>query len=247
MSKNLPSIDFPFYRSNPIELSASQWLVPLAAVGIATWILLGQFAFLSQGLLRLLPSFLFALAPLVGLAIVARKYWTALFRRIHLSDFGWMFAFALLNYAIAIPLGLVAVNFIETETNPGVGGLATQNAEDRLLFFINSIPQLIGEELVTIIPFLAILYFLHSKAGLSRGAAIVVAWIVSAIWFAAIHLPTYNWNILQCLVLIGGARLVLTLAYLKTKNLWVSAGAHIINDWVTFGLVILGASRGVSA
>ncbi|MGD9812090.1 MAG: CPBP family glutamic-type intramembrane protease, partial [Sphingobium sp.] len=59
-----------------------------------------------------------------------------------------------------------------------------------------------------------------------------------------IHLPTYNWNILQCLILIGGARLVLTLAYIKTKNLWVCTGAHILNDWATFGLAILGASFG---
>jgi membrane protease YdiL (CAAX protease family) len=35
----------------------------------------------------------------------------------------------------------------------------------------------------------------------------------------------------QCVVVIGSARLVLTLAYVWTKNIWVSTGAHIINDW----------------
>ena len=31
--------------------------------------------------------------------------------------------------------------------------------------------------------------------------------------------------------LLGSARLVLTWAYVWTKNIWVSTGAHIINDW----------------
>ena len=36
---------------------------------------------------------------------------------------------------------------------------------------------------------------------------------------------------MQCLVVIGSARLVLTWAYVWTKNIWVSTGAHILNDW----------------
>ncbi|GAA1805491.1 hypothetical protein GCM10009749_12000 [Agromyces neolithicus] len=36
------------------------------------------------------------------------------------------------------------------------------------------------------------------------------------------------------------ARIALTLAFIRTKNLWVSAGAHIINDWffITQGVLI---------
>jgi len=40
-------------------------------------------------------------------------------------------------------------------------------------------------------------------------------------------------------VIIGGARLVLTLPYVMTKNIWVSTGAHIINDWTLFGGAML--------
>ena len=58
--------------------------------------------------------------------------------------------------------------------------------------------------------------------------------VVSTLWFAALHLPTYDWNVLQCLGIIGTARIVLTLSYLVTRNLWVSVGAHIINDWTLF-------------
>ena len=65
-----------------------------------------------------------------------------------------------------------------------------------------------------------------------------------AAWFASIHLPAYNFKFLQCLVLIGSARLILMLAYMKTKNLWVSAGTHVINDWTIFTLVLVGAHSG---
>ncbi|RYE67123.1 MAG: CPBP family intramembrane metalloprotease, partial [Oxalobacteraceae bacterium] len=67
----------------------------------------------------------------------------------------------------------------------------------------------------------------------------LLAWLLSAVVFGLAHLPTYGWNLVQCLVVIGSARLVLTLAYLKTKNIWVSFGAHVINDWTLFGTGLL--------
>jgi membrane protease YdiL (CAAX protease family) len=42
-------------------------------------------------------------------------------------------------------------------------------------------------------------------------------------------------------LVIGVARMVLTLPWIMTKNIWVSTGAHIINDWSLFGLALLGA------
>ena len=242
MTKETSKPDYPFYRGWPVELTGLQWLVPLAAVAIATWILLEQLSVFTVGYWRFAPSLLLTLLPLIGLALVAGRHWTALFRKVHLRDIGWMFAFAFLNYVIGIVLGLIVVSLMETQTNAGVHGLVQSGTADRVLFFANSIPQLVGEELITIVPFLALLYFLTRKLAFSTRNAVIIAWLVTAVWFAAIHLPTYNWNILQCLILIGGARLVLTLAYIKTKNLWVSAGAHIINDWTTFGLAIIGAS-----
>ena len=34
--------------------------------------------------------------------------------------------------------------------------------------------------------------------------------------------------------LISVARILLTLAYVVTRNLWVSTGAHVVNDWTGF-------------
>jgi membrane protease YdiL (CAAX protease family) len=43
----------------------------------------------------------------------------------------------------------------------------------------------------------------------------------------------------QCFLVIGTARLVLLTGYIVTKNIWVSTGAHIINDWLTFTVIVV--------
>jgi membrane protease YdiL (CAAX protease family) len=34
--------------------------------------------------------------------------------------------------------------------------------------------------------------------------------------------------------------LVLTLPWIMTKNLWVSTGAHVLNDWLLMAMGLLG-------
>ena len=108
-----------------------------------------------------------------------------------------------------------------------------------MLFYPRTAIQLLGEELLTILPFLALLYFLVAKAGWSRKRAVLLSWLVTAVAFGLVHLPTYDWNVLQCVLVIGGARMILTLAYIRTKNIWVSTGAHILNDWALFSIPLL--------
>nr|WP_245341706.1 MULTISPECIES: CPBP family intramembrane glutamic endopeptidase [unclassified Rhizobium] len=98
--------------------------------------------------------------------------------------------------------------------------------------------QLVGEELFGILPFLAVLWLCVQRLHLSRRLGILIAVVVSSLLFGAAHLPTYDWHFAQSLIGIGFARLILTLAYIVTRNLWVSAGAHIINDWTGFVFVL---------
>ena len=101
----------------------------------------------------------------------------------------------------------------------------------RVLFLTGSLIQLVGEDVLTLVPFLAILAFVTGRLALHRPAAIGAAWLGSALIFAAAHLPTYDWHVVQTLVVIGVERLVLTIPYLLTKNLWSSVIAHVGNDW----------------
>ncbi len=91
------------------------------------------------------------------------------------------------------------------------------------------------------------MYLLHTKAGMSRNTAMLVAWFATALWFGAAHLPTYGWNFAQAFLIIGSARLVLTLAYIRTKNILVSTGAHIINDWTIFTFSLVAAAAASAA
>jgi len=40
---------------------------------------------------------------------------------------------------------------------------------------------------------------------------------------------------------------VLTLAWILTKNIWVSTGAHVINDWLLFTIGLVGAGLAAQA
>jgi len=94
---------------------------------------------------------------------------------------------------------------------------------------------------ITLLPFLALLQVFAKGFGVGRMGAIIGAWLISSLIFGLIHLPTYDWNLIQCIVVIGSARMVLTLPRILTKNIRVSTGAHIVNDWLLFSLSLLGA------
>ncbi|TQC50282.1 CPBP family intramembrane metalloprotease [Rhodococcus sp. WS4] len=234
-------VDFPFYNGVPAALSVRQWVLVWAsvAVGFAALILIPQ----PNNFVALIPRILFVAIPLVMLARVTREHWKALFRRVTGRDVLTMIGFALLNLAVSAGLALIVQSLFDVASNEAIDSAGKASALDTVAFYVGTGIQLVGEEVFTMIPFLAVMYFLFTKATLSRKTAIVVAWLLSAVWFGAAHLQTYDWNFAQAFIVIGGARLVLTLAYIRTKNLWVSTGAHIINDWTLFTqAVVLNAA-----
>jgi membrane protease YdiL (CAAX protease family) len=223
--------DLPFYNGQPVALSTGRWLLVMVAVALGFAALLAPIPALQTRLGAFVPATLFFAIPLATLAAVAPAGWTRIFRKVGGRDVLLMFAFALLNIAVTMLIGFVVQTFLGAQANPIFQQLPAMSVADRLLFFLRTIPQLFGEEVLTILPFLALTTLLHARAGLSRRWSIFGAWIVSAVLFGALHLPTYGWNLIQCLVIIGSARLILTLPYVMTRNIWVSTGAHIINDW----------------
>lgn len=230
--------DLPFYDGRPARLSVGQWLLVLLGVAVGFAALVAPIPALQAGLGGFAPAVLFVVIPLTTLAIVTPKGWTKIFRRIKPRDIFWMLAFALLNIAVTLVIGYGVQTVLDAHANPVFERLPAMSGAERLLFFGRTIPQLFGEELLTILPFLAVVTLLHLRFGVSRRGAIVGGWIVSAVLFGAVHLPTYGWDLAQCLLIIGGARLVLTLPYVMTKNIWVSTGAHIVNDWTLLGVAM---------
>jgi membrane protease YdiL (CAAX protease family) len=230
--------DFPWYRGDPTTISVTGWLIVLAGVaaGFAALVIpLPLEDGVTSGWLR---TAAFVGLPLLGLAIAAGGSWKAIFGRVGFREVKLMLAFAGLNILISMAIGFLVKRFGTVTANAGVADAAQLQGARLASFFAKTGVQLLGEELITILPFLALLTFLHTRAGLSRSAALLLAWFVSAIAFGLIHLPTYDWNWVQCVVVIGSARLILTWAYVWTKNIWVSTGAHILNDFAIISATV---------
>ncbi|MEG3615392.1 CPBP family intramembrane glutamic endopeptidase [Isoptericola haloaureus] len=242
-----PTRDFPFYAGDPVLLRGPAWAIVLAAVAVAFLLLVLLPVPGSPLVGEWVRALLFMVVPLAALAVVAGRSWTALFHRVGWKDVGIMVGFAALNVVVTLIVGGIVRATTGTATNAAGAEILEMSAGERVLRFASMVPQLVGEELLTILPFLALLYLGVTRLGWSRRATIVTAWIGTALLFGAVHLPTYDWNVVQCFVVIGTARLVLTVPYLLTKNLWVCAGAHVLNDWTLFGVGIVGAGASLVA
>lgn len=234
--------DLPFYNGSPVAFTLQQWLALIALTCIAITILLAPIGWFRGALAQFIPAILFPLLPLLGIYCFAGNL-GMLFRSVTRRGVATMFGYAFANLGITLLVGTLLARQVPVSPNAGIELLLEMPTNEIALFYIRTLPQLIGEEVFTIVPLLAIMTLCYQHFGWSRRSSLIVAWVATAILFAVIHLPAYNWQLLQCILVIGTARLVLSLAYLRTGNLWVSCGAHIINDWVLFSLALLVGSQ----
>nr|WP_315198324.1 type II CAAX endopeptidase family protein [uncultured Aquabacterium sp.] len=233
--------DFQFYRGSPAAITYRQWWLVLAAVTAAFMALASTASLPGAGLFwPFLPAIGLAAVPLLALRRVAPVDWRSLFGRVGSREVRLMVGFALLNIVVSLGLGAIVMALGHVSPNASTSQLGSMDTVELLAFFAKTLPQLLGEEVITILPFLALLQWLTQSLKWGRKAAIVAAWMLTSVIFGLLHLPTYDWNWVQCIVVIGGARMMLTLPWILTKNLWVSTGAHITNDWILFGAGLLG-------
>lgn len=236
-----PATDFPFYSGVPVSISGRQWLFVMAMVVAGFLVLASPIDWPDGAFWKFVPALLLPGVPLIALAYVAPGHWRAIFGKVGGREVKLMFGFALLNIVVSMSVGAIVLALFGASPNASTAELAGLDTAGRIAYFAKTIPQLLGEEVVTILPFLALLQLFSKGLGLGRKAAIIGAWLITSILFGLIHLPTYDWNWIQCVVVIGSARMMLTLPWILTKNIWVSTGAHITNDWLLFLMGILGA------
>ncbi len=234
--------DFPFYNLLPAEIATWKWAVIILScvVGFAVLTFTGSS---NQGI-ELITRILFTAIPLLTFIYLTKPNWKAIFKPLKWVDAPTIVFFWLLTLGSSAAVGFLVSggDISHFQANSATDSLLAGGAWNVVWFYVGTFIQLFGEELVTILPFLAVLYWAHSKFGLSRKKAIIAAWIITAITFGAMHLPTYGWNVVQAIVLIGVARIALTLAFIRTKNIAVSFGAHLLNDWATFTLVLIATA-----
>lgn len=191
---------------------------------------------------QFIPAILMPGIPLVALAYVAPGHWKAIFGKVGGREVKLMLGFALLNIVVSMSIGTIIFTLFEVASNNATAQLGALDMAGQIAFYAKTIPQLLGEEVITLLPFLALLQLFSKSFSVGRKFSIIVAWLMTSLIFGLIHLPTYNWNWIHCIVVIGSARMMLTLPWIMTKNIWVSTGAHIINDWLLFTMTLLGGS-----
>jgi uncharacterized protein len=233
--------DFPFYRGVPVGLSTAQWWLLIGSVAVGFALLIAPIAWPGGEVGAFLPAVLFSAIPLAALAWASKGRAGSLFGPVGWREVKLMAGFALLNIVVTFIVGGVVRAAFGASPNPAIATASQLSTGGLVVFLSRTAVQLVGEEVLTVVPMLALLHLLVARAGMSRSAGLFWAWVSSAVVFGLLHLPTYQWDWVQCLVIIGTARLVLSLAYIKTKNLWVSAGAHILNDWVLIVINVLGS------
>lgn len=236
-----PGRDFPFYQGIPVALTPAHWWFLLALIAMAFALLIAPITWPGGELGAFVPAVLFPLIPLAGLARVSKGHAGCLFGRVGWREIKRMVLYALLNIAVTMAVGAIVRSTLGAAANPAVATASQLSIGGLVIFLTKTAVQLVGEEVLTVIPMLALLNLLLARTSLSRNAGILWAWFGSAVLFGLVHLPTYHWDLAQCLLIIGTARLVLSMAYIKTKNVWVSAGAHVLNDWILIMMNVVGS------
>lgn len=243
MSTDRRRRDYPFQPGTAGALSAKGWALVMGGC------VLGFAALMTTGLAvpgavgRWLSVALFVGLPLIALRLAAGRDWTALFPPLTWRDVWIGLAFVPAVLIVSALVALVVVRTSVTAANPIVALLAGMKGWDLALFVASTLPQLLGEELVTLLPFLGLTALVHGRLGADHRLAVAVAWLISALMFGALHLSTYGWNLVQAFGVIGVARLMLTLPFLITRSVWASTITHVTHDWLLFGTVLLLASR----
>lgn len=233
--------DLPYYKAAPEGFSLTGWIIVLIAVAVSFLVLgLAQQQFHS-GFAGFIPPLLFVLIPLVTVAAVGGAQAPfALFRSVGLREVGLMVLFFILNYIVTIVVGTILVTAFHPASNPAGDMVATASGLDQVLFFLWSAVQLLGEEIFTILIFLGVMAGLNRV--MSRKLALCLAALVAAIIFGLVHLPTYQGNLIQGVTLIP-IRITLLIPYIITRNIWTSTGAHVLNDWTTFGMAAVAGMQ----
>ncbi|MDL2253874.1 CPBP family intramembrane metalloprotease [Ruminococcaceae bacterium OttesenSCG-928-I18] len=230
-----PSDDFPYYNGKPVSVGLFGWVIILA------FLVLSFLSLRLHGLLNFLPDaasksiavFVMLALSALGLILVTRKHWVCIFRKFHARNIKTVLLCLVASYVLSFVAAKLVALVAPTSANPQA--VASHSGVPAFLFSLfQDLFQLMGEEFLAILPFLAILQLGYTVFKWSRKTSIVVATIASCVLFGLLHLPTYNWNWMQCIFAIGLARLPFTLGYIATKNIFVSFLIHYLFDSLIF-------------
>ncbi|MCC3868033.1 type II CAAX prenyl endopeptidase Rce1 family protein [Terrisporobacter mayombei] len=143
-------------------------------------------------------------------------------------------------YAISISTGAIS-KFILHEA-PATNAIKEQfngSILDSFVMLFKTIFMIAGEEILVILPLIIFISLLVHKTKISQSKAVIISTIITAIIFGAIHLPTYQWNMFQCFLVVALTRIPFTIVSLKSDSIIPGMIGHIGFDWIIFAGMII--------
>lgn len=217
-----------FEKVEPDLVKVVEEKYPLGEVSLYRWIISLIILNSSFFVLELFPDnkvfgILFLVGPIVSIFVLGHKAFRKLFKFPKLRDIPAVFGMTFLTLFAAVVSGIVLKRFGSVD-NPIVKVISKDNFN---LVVLMLLVQLVIEEIFFIVWFL----FLHHKVKFkSEVLRESFAWVVSSLLFGAMHLSTYDFNIVQAIVGIGLIRFVLSSIYIRRKNLTLAYMVHFLYD-----------------
>lgn len=218
--------DFPFYNENPTIISNKQsvFLIFICILSICI--------FQSINMPKIIKPFFNLSFILLAFITITKSNWTKIFRKINWEDIKFTLFLPIINIGIIFFIFNFFSLFFNISFSPNPISLNDNNSLfENITILFKLIPALFGEDLTRVIPFLCILQLSKNLFNISKKNSIIIAWIINSISFGLFHLPTYNWNLIQC-ILLGISSIIDFYAYIKTKNTWILFFCHYLYDLI---------------
>lgn len=216
------------FEKEDILVEVKEERYPLGEVSILRWVIALIILNCSFFIMEIFPektwlAVMFLVGPIVSLFVLGHKSFRRLFKGPKLRDIPVVFGMTVLTILVGVISSIILERFGSVD-NPIVG---IANEDNIKYIAILLMVQLVIEEIFFIIWFL----FLYHKAKFEKESTReIFAWVVSSLIFGAMHLSTYNFNIVQAVIGIGIVRFVLSAIYIRRKNLTLAYIVHFLYD-----------------
>lgn len=140
-----------------------------------------------------------------------------------------------LTWIVGSIAGGLASHFFGSETNPQDVLSASHSGAWTAFWLVRleNVFQLLGEEFLALMPFLAFAQ-LGYHWGWSKKRALLFGLVVSSVIFGLYHISTYGYNVGYAILGLTFTRIAMTMAYMKTKSIWASYAVHFTFDFLSF-------------
>ncbi|EGY77440.1 CPBP family intramembrane glutamic endopeptidase [Peptoniphilus indolicus] len=228
------------FEKEDILVEVKEERYPLGEVSILRWVIALIILNCSFFIMEIFPektwlAVMFLVGPIVSLFVLGHKSFRRLFKGPKLRDIPVVFGMTVLTILVGVISSIILERFGSVD-NPIVG---IANEDNIKYIAILLMVQLVIEEIFFIIWFL----FLYHKAKFEKESTReIFAWVVSSLIFGAMHLSTYNFNIVQAVIGIGIVRFVLSAVYIRRKNLTLAYIVHFLYDILIILAVVTSAN-----